>query len=328
MASLVWYKDEEGGYLYSPELSTELRTAVQPLQRFRAFCELEPAKGLHAGNKWHWDVIHDVATMGTKLEETQPIPETNFKITQNTLTITEYGNSVPFTAKLQNLAKAPVQRIVRTALAHDARKRFEIEAFNEFKKTPLRVVPTGGNSATSVTLTTDGVPAAANDSPLTKEHVKAIVDEMKERNIPPHVQDDYFAVSHVTTFRPFYNELESIHQYTDSGFQRLIRGEMGRYNNCRFFEQNQIPKGGAADSTTFKPETMTADPWNNGKSSWAVIFGADTVMEAPVIPEEIRGRVSSDFGRLHAIAWYAMTGFGIVHTDPTQARIVMWDSAA
>jgi len=60
----------------------------------------------------------------------------------------------------------------------------------------------------------------------------------------------------------------------------------------------------------------------------AFFFGEDTVAEAIAIPEEVRGKLPGDYGRDRGIAWYALLGFGICHTDASQARIVMWDSAA
>ena len=38
-----------------------------------------------------WDVYSDVATQGTTLVETNTMPETNFTVTQGTMTITEGG---------------------------------------------------------------------------------------------------------------------------------------------------------------------------------------------------------------------------------------------
>lgn len=54
----------------------------------------------------------------------------------------------------------------------------------------------------------------------------------------------------------------------------------------------------------------------------------DTVTEALVIPEEIRLKLATDYGRSRGLAWYALGGFGLVHSDATSARIVWWDSAA
>jgi hypothetical protein len=47
-----------------------------------------------------------------------------------------------------------------------------------------------------------------------------------------------------------------------------------------------------------------------------------------VVPEEIRLKLASDYGRSRGLAWYCLVGFGLVHTDATNCRIVMWDSAA
>lgn len=151
---------------------------------------------------------------------------------------------------------------------------------------------------------------------------------MRERNIPGYVDDDYIAITHPTTLRPFKNELETLNQYTSQGLMKIANGEVGRYEGVRFIEQTFVPKGGAIDSTTFDPYTRTADAWNNAKSSWCFFMGADTCNEAVVVPEEIRAKLPGDYGRSQGIAWYALTGFGLFHTTASQSRVVKWDSAA
>lgn len=151
---------------------------------------------------------------------------------------------------------------------------------------------------------------------------------MKERNIAPYAADDYVCVSRPSTFRGVKNSLETLHQYTETGLAMICNGEIGRYESTRFVEQTFIPVGGAADSTTYDPWSNTGDAWNNGLSSWAFFMGGDTVMEAVCVPEEVRAKVPSDFGRSRAIAWYYLGGFQLVHTDATNSRVVMWDSAA
>lgn len=179
----------------------------------------------------------------------------------------------------------------------------DIESFNQFNTCKLRAAPTGGTSTTAVTVTTNGSTATVNNVAMGTGHVKAIVDEMRERNIPGFVDDDYVAISHPTTYRPFKNELETINQYTAEGVAKIYNGEVGRYEGTRFCEQNFIPKGGAIDSTAYDPYTGTADAWDNAKSSWAFFCGGDTVNEAMVIPEEIRAKLPGDYGRSGGIAW-------------------------
>lgn len=134
-----------------------------------------------------------------------------------------------------------------------------------------------------------------------------------------YTDDDYYCIAWPTTFRAFKDDLEGIKQYTDTGFGHIMRGEIGRYENCRFIEQTNVPK---TDLST------AAAAWAQAKSNWAFFFGADTVAEAIAVPEEIRGKIPGDYGRDKGIAWYSLNGFGLAHTDAAQARILMWDSAA
>lgn len=330
-AGLVWETDAQGGYMYADELSDRLRTAVQPLAKFRQLCEPDEDainKGLHRGDKYRWNVYGDVTTQGRRLSETQPMPETGFTVSQAELTIYEFGNSVPYTKVLDAFAKHDVLKIIDKALKNDARKAFDIEAYLQFDATPL--IAAAATSTTSITLNTNSTTAVDNNVGLGTGHVKAIVDTMRERDIPGYADDDYVAISHPSTLRPFKNELETIHQYTDQGLQKIFAGEVGRYESTRFVEQDFIPKGGAIDAATFDPYTRTAEAWDNGQSSWAFFCGGDTVNEAMVIPEEIRAKLPGDYGRAAGVAWYALTGFGLFHTssDATQARIVKWDSAS
>lgn len=328
MSSQLWAVNTLGGYFYSLNLSDELRQALQPMVKFRQFCDVKDAsqQGKKKGDTFTWDVVSNVATRGNSLTETNTMPETNFTITQGTLTITEYGNSVPYSGKLEDLGKFSVKDTVMKALKNDASKVMDAAAHQQFNRTLLRVVATASNA---VSLTTDGTATSTNSRAMNKDHVKAIVDVMKERNIPAYTGDDYYALAWPTTYRTLKNDLESLHQYTDRGLTMIMNGEIGRYENVRFVEQTNIPKGGAANSTTYNAFTNTADAWDNALSDWCFFFGEETVAEAIAVPEEIRAKIPTDYGRSKGVAWYSLNGFGLVHAaDATETRVVKWDSAA
>jgi len=326
MAGQVWAVNSLGGFMYSRQLSNVLRMAVQPLVKFRQFCDVRDAsqQGRKKGDIFTWDVFSDVASAGGVLTETNTMPETNYTIVQGTLTITEAGNSVPYSGKLDNLSKFPVMELVQKVLKNDAVKTLDILAWKQFNSTLLRVVPIGGTNTSSVTLTTNGTATTTNNLAFNNNHAKSIVDLMKERNIPAYLGDDYYALAWPTTLRSFKNNLETIHQYSDTGFKLIMDGEIGRYENVRYVEQTNIAKGTGTDGTT-----TTA--WTNAASDWIFFFGNDTVAEAIAVPEEMRGKIPTDYGRSKGVAWYYLGGFGIVHastTVATNARIVKWDSAA
>jgi hypothetical protein len=256
----LWQVNTLGGFMYSPELSDVLRTALQPLQRYRQFCDAQDAseKGLNAGDRYYWNIYSDVVTAGGPLAETQPVPKTNFTVAQNSLTVTEWANSVPYTGKLDDLSKHPVTEIIRKALKNDAAKAFETAAHTQFAATPLKVVPVDGNSATAINLTTNSTPAETNALAMNNVHVKLIVDQMKERNIPSFDGSNYACIGRPATFRGLKNNIEALHSYVDPGFQMILHGEVGRsYEGVRFFEQTGIASRG----------------WSGAVSDQAFFFG-------------------------------------------------------
>lgn len=217
-----------------------------------------------------WNIYSDITTQGATVLETNTVPESNFTITQGTLTIGEYANSVPYSSKLDNLSAHPVREIINKVLKNDALKAFDNAAYAQFDATKLLVVAT----ATLVTtFYTNGTCTATNSYGLEKEAFADMIDWMKERNIPAYSGDDYMAIAHPSTFRDLKASLEGVFQYTVPGFTRIVNGEIGKYENCRFVEQTHIAK----------------EAWSILKSNQLHVFGGDTVAEAIAVPEEVRG---------------------------------------
>lgn len=332
MAGQLWSVNSLGGYMYSLELSDILRTDVQPLCKFRQFCDAGDFtdKGLHKGQIFTWNVYNDVSQQGTTVTETSTVNETNFTIAQGTGTVTELANSVPYTGFLDNLSKHPVQEIINKVLKNDAKKALDGQAWYQFNSTLLKVGASGsgasGTNTASITVSTTGTQTQTNSVAFSNLHVKSIVDAMKERNIPPYKGDEYFGIAWPTTWRPMKNLLEGIYQYRDEGFQMIYKGEIGKYEGVRFIEQTNIPHGNYSSGNYASSTSFTT--WTNGLSDWIFFFGEDTVAEALVVPEEIRGKIPTDFGRAKGIAWYYLGGFALTQTQASQARILQWSSAA
>jgi N4-gp56 family major capsid protein len=314
MSGQLWSVNSIGGFMSARKLSKKLRFSLFNACKFRQFADVKDAsqQGKKKGDLFTWDVYSTVATQGSTINETNTMPETNFTITQGTLTITEAGNSVPYSGKLDNLSEHPVTEIINKVLTQDGKQAFDTLAHTQFNATPLRVVPTAGTSTSALTLTTNGTATLTNNVALGKRHIGLVEDLMKERNINPYIGDDYYCLAWPSTLRTLKNDLEGVHQYTTEGLQMIKKGEVGKYNNVRFVEQTNIAKSS----------------WTNSSSDWAFFFGQDTVAEGIAVPEEMRGKIPTDYGRSKGIAWYYLGGFGLVHTVAANARVVKWDSAA
>lgn len=329
MAGQIWSVNTLGGYFFSLNLSDELREALQPLTKFRQFADVKDGtmQGKKKGDIFTWDVVGNIARGNRALIETNTVGEGGFTIYQSTMTISERGFAVPYSGKLEALSKFEVRQPIMRALKNDASKDLDALAFTQFKRAKIRVVL---QTATTI-FTTNGTATATASIALTTAKAKDIRDYMAEANIPAYVNDDYYAIARPNALRTLKNNLENLKQYTETGFRMIMNGEIGRYENTRYVEQTSVPRGGALDSTTFNEYTGTADAWNNastdGAYDWMFFFGEDTVAEGVCVPEEVRGKIPSDYGRSKGVAWYYLGAFAMVHEQAAEARIVMVDSA-
>lgn len=319
MAGLQW-SDTQSGYLDNPTLSEEFRTALQPLSRFRQFCDVQAAIGKHRGQEFQWNVYGDTSSTNADgtITENASMPEGDFAISQGTVTIKERGHSVPYTGKLEALSEHDIEKIVFKVLKNHCNRTMDYAAHADgFDSGILQYVATG---ATAYTLTEAAAAVGTNNSDLSTTHVKQISDLMQERNIPTMDGGDYICVARPSTIRAVKDDLEATFMYTQEGYSRVVNGENGRYEGVRFVSQTNI----AAETT-----------WtSNSKSDAAFFFGSDSVVEAIAVPEELRAKIGEDYGRSKGIAWYALNAFACIHSDTTstetkaQARILKWASAA
>lgn len=308
MGQQVFATNSLGGFLTNNTLSAQVRYKAQTMQKFRQFCDMEPAAGTNRGNKVFFDKISNISTSGGTLTETDTIPKRNYTITQGTLTITEYGNSIPFTAKVKTLSDIQVPETVRTVLMNDMRVVLDSAAATQFMTNDY--IATITNTATT-TFGTAGLALATAGANMSDKNVRDIVDKMKILLIPKREDDNYACVASTNSVRGLYDFFEAKAQLTT--LDPLYRGEVGRYYNTRFVEETNF---------------LSNSDGSNGLYGEACFFGADAVREGVAIPEELRVGIPADFGRDQAIAWYALLGFQQVwdFSSDGQTRIITVNS--
>lgn len=304
MGQQIFSVNSLGGFFSNDVLSKKIRHAAQPLMKFRQFVDPEPASGKSRGNKVFFDKISNISTAGGTLVETSTIPRRNFNIVQGTLTITEYGNSIPFTFKVQTLSEVSVPENIKTVLRNDMAKVLDSAAAVEFQTSDFKA--TVVNTATT-TIVSAGVATATSSGSLSDKNVRDIVDELKKQFVPTVDGENYVAIHSTNSVRGLYDFFEAKAQQTT--MRPLFRGEVGEYYKCRHIEE-----------TNFLVNTLGS----GSTDGEAIFFGADAVREGIAIPEEIRIDVPKDFGRDQGIAWYSLLGFIITWQETTdnETRII------
>lgn len=288
--------NSQGGFYSVPELSQKLRVAAQPLKRFRAFVSPLGAGGAHKSNTVVFDKIGNIATPGGAILETDTIPLSQHLIKQGTATITEYGNGIDLTGKLIVLSQLSPEEGISIALRNDAAKTLDSAASVEFKAAEYKAVQSASGN---VVFTTNGTATATASADLSLVNIRAMVDFFRKRNVPFVDGNNYVLISSVQNYSALFADTATggfvdVSKYTDTLAGNLFRGEVGKVYMTRIVEETNVLSnilGAGADQGE------------------GILFGDDAVKEVVAVPEELREKVPTDFGRSQGLAWYALLGF-------------------
>ncbi len=289
MSQQLWSVNSLGGYLHNDKFSKKIRHLAQPIQRFRQFVDAEGGIGKSRGDALLFDKISNISTAGGTLAETSTIPKNNYTITQGTLSVTEYGNSIPYTQKASTLAEVSVPDIVRTVLTNDMSKVLDSAAAAQFQTSDLFAICM--NTATT-SFDSSGAVSSTATADMSDKNVRDIVDELKKKNVPKYDGQNYVCIASTNSVRGLYDFFEAKAQNTTMA--PLYKGEVGQYYGCRFVEETNVLTNTNGSGSVFGE---------------AIFFGADAVREGIVVPEEVRVGIPKDYGRDQGIAWYYLGGF-------------------
>lgn len=316
MPGQVYSVSTLGGNWSVPYLSDRLRAVSQPFFRLRQFCDVKEAIGRKRGDTFYYDITQNVQTQGGQLVETQTIPETQFVTNQGTATITEWGNSIPFTAKLDALGQFEVSPQIEERLRDDMVKVLESAAGDQYAATDYIGVNV---STASFVITTNGTATATATANLTASNVRAAVDFLAKKHVPKYDGRNYVCVLSISAKSGLFADVGDggwvdISKYTAPFSSQLFSGEVGEYYMTRFVEETGYLSNAIGASNLY---------------GQAVFFGADNVYEAMAIPEEIRLKNPLDYGRDQGMAWYALLGFQLVwdYTRDTEQHVLFVTSA-
>ena len=309
------------GVLTNNKLNQFFQRSAQPLFKFRQFVDVKEAFGKQRGQSVNWLKVANVGTMGGNLTETNTMHETTQALTWGTLTVAEVGNSIPFTFKAEALSEFDIQEIVRGGMLDDAAKVLDGKVERRYNETKLRFV---GTSTTAHTLTTNGTATVTNTSILNSRHVRKMRLELEKRNVPAYEGDSYVCIASLEALESLEGAMESVNQYTETGVDKIYNGEVGRLHGVRFVKDFYASRF----TIDADARTATAKSWTTAQSLDAYMFGKGVVREAVVVPEEIRMKVVTDYGRSKGIAWYFLGGWALEWNTEADSRIIKWDSNA
>lgn len=299
--------DGSGGYLYNTRLSMQLRHALVPMCKFRQFVDVKEAWGVQKGKTVEFDKVSAISTAGGTLVETDVMPAHKFTIARGTISLSEWGNSIPWTGKLEALSffdvNDPVQRVLRDDMASVLDKACGLE----FKKTGRKYTATSTVAGTLESIADGDTLGSAKNvkGGWRLYHIEEVVAELKRRKIPKYDGENYICIASVNFLRNLMKDADWKNDVRYGDPERLFSGEIGRCRGVRFIEE-----------TNYLINTIGS----GGNYGEAVIFGAENVIEGVAVPEELRQKIPTDYGRSKGLAWYGIMGWEKMwkHTDTNQ----------
>lgn len=310
-----WTYDAPSGVYKNHQLSSQLRFAAIAQTKFMQFVKPEAGYGKKRGESITITRVSNISEPSSgRISELQRIPETEVVMTTTSITVSEWGQAVPYTSLAQDLGKFDLENSIQKKLRDVMSLVLDSAAADAFKSAKVKAIP---NGASSLVFDTDGVASTTATVNLNVYHIEQIRDYMfSTLYVPPYANDDYIGLVSTKAKRGLMSDtaFETWHKYTDP--QSKYSSEVGRMENIRFIEINN-------------PNALSQSLGSGSVLGEAVIFGDDAVAMAVAQDPELRAAVPGDFGRVKSVAWYAIAEFGVVWdtANAGEAKIVHVTSA-
>jgi N4-gp56 family major capsid protein len=314
MAQYTWTFDAPTGTYKSRALSERLYEAALQETIFMDHVKPIPAFGKRMGETVTLTRIKQLTEpTSAALSENERIPEDQLTINTTSITVKEWGRSVPFSSFSDDLSKFDIENATQNALKNQLKLYLDAAAAAAFKSAKIKYVPT---SASAATITTNGTPGATAASNLNVFHLEEIRDYLYDTLFaPPANGEEYIGIFRTLALRGVMRDQAWVewHKYTDPAAK--FNGEVGRIEGIRLIETNHSAALGKVGSSSVLGE--------------GVVFGADAVAMAEVLTPELRAKMPEDYGRSKGVAWYGIFEFGLIWDtgNAGEAKVVHVTSA-
>lgn len=291
--------------------SKEILWRAQPNLKFESIAQQRTELGTLPGNQINF-LKYDSLSGDPQLSETATMDSDVLSTSTISINVYEQGKAVGFSEYLLRSSFLNLMDNASTALGmHYAVSRDNLIRDTLLAGANVIYSQNGGTAASRADLTT------ANT--FNVNLIRDAVEFLATNKAPKFGGDAYVCFVHPHQARYLRADPAWINIANYAAATNLLKGEIGRIEDVRFVETSQvayIPQGTqqiwADNKNTGNTTTVAA---NNSTAVYrSVIVGDYAVGIADGLPVEMRDNGVVDFGRKHALAWYAIYGAGLIET--------------
>jgi N4-gp56 family major capsid protein len=286
--------------------SKEILFQSMPILRFEQFAVKKTELGVQPGLTINFMRYNNLGT-ASALTEGVRMQTNALTATQFSITVVEHGYAVAVSELLLNASFDDVMASASRLLGRNMATYLDVSCRDTLLQATSVIFGYNKLSAPG-TITTmspyDHGAKAANRAgstghDFTAAVVKDAVETLATKNVP-RLGETYVAFVHPHQSRRLRDDPEFIEVTKYAAAGNFMLGEIGRLNDMVFIETTQVkvlPLGGGGGTTDIYQ---------------ALIIGDNAFGHAISLPVELRDGGILDFGREHALAWYAIWGLGLI----------------
>lgn len=294
--------------------SAEIYFQAQPNLRFDQFATRKEELGVQPGAQIVMPKFGNIKRGGA-LTEGVRLQTRAMSMSTVSLAVGERGNAIGMSERLlqtsfyDNLAAAAM------LLGRDMAIVLDLELRDTVRTGATKVYGGGKTSRNAL---------AAGDA-FTTTIIHKASEKLETNNSPKWGNDFYICFVHPHQVTDLRQSAGWVNASIYAGVTPIFFGEIGRYNDVRFISTSMMPSG--LNSTVDATTGDFADPGYDATLDQvvtpalgapivyqAVMFGEYSYGHAIALPVELRDNGVQDFGREHALAWYAIWGAGLLET--------------
>jgi N4-gp56 family major capsid protein len=284
--------------------SKEILFQAMPILRFEQFAVKKTELGVQPGLQINFLRYNNLGD-ATQLVEGVRMQTNALSASQFSITVAEHGYAVAVSELLLNASFDDVMASASRLLGRNMALYLDASARDTLLgASSVLFGYTKATGAITPQSPYDQGTVAANRAALAGTHyftpavIKDAVETLATKNVP-RLGETYVCFVHPHQSRRLRDTPEFIEVTKYAAPGNFMLGEIGRLNDTVFIETTQVKKlAGAGGSSS--------DVYQ------AVFMGDNAFGHAIALPVELRDGGILDFGREHALAWYAIWGLGLI----------------
>lgn len=338
--------------------SKEILFQAMPILRFEQFAVKKTELGVAPGLRVNFLRYKNFAVDPTPLTEGVRMTTNSLTAEQIAITVAEHGYATAVSELLLNASFDDVMASASRLLGRHMAQYLDLQARNTLSAATSAVFgyDRSGISGGAFTNYDEGTPAANfaaldGNFKLTTAAIKDAALTLASKNIP-RLGETYVQFIHPKQSRDLRSNPEFIEVTKYAAPGNFMLGEIGRLYDVVFIETTQVKKlavnagyttsnlvgapanasvvpvlpntgrgtGGNPENPSEASGFFTSATGNGAEVYESIMIGDNAFGHAISLPVELRDGGVLDFGREHALAWYAIWGLGVI-TDQAIVKV-------